>query len=339
MRIVIVVEAWPGEGGVDLPASAAAVLVAEAWEAGAPGHEVITLAVGDGGTRTADALAGERMRLHRADAVATGEALVLAPPDGAATWNPRDLASALTRLAHPSGEDEQPERRTVVIPLGDEDPDGEPLDLWGCDMEGPDLAAARAALAPLAILALVTSTRPLLGFKGMAAASLAHRAPDDAGAEAAQERERRWAEVAREADVEVAAGAPPTLIASTRLSAAPGSGAAGGLAYALAAVGARLTPGAAYAASIGGLDAAAETADLVVAVTRSLTPHGIDHGIVAPASAAAARRGVPCVVIAPVVGAGKRDQMAAGLTGVYECAPGAATLADRIRRVARTWTP
>ena len=79
--------------------------------------------------------------------------------------------------------------------------------------------------------------------------------------------------------------------------------------------------------------------DLVVAICRDLTPRGLDHGSVAPASAAAARLGVPCVAIAPAVKVGKRDLMASGISGAYPAEPGAGALADRVGRVAHTWTP
>ena len=56
-------------------------------------------------------------------------------------------------------------------------------------------------------------------------------------------------------------------------------------------------------------------------------------------AAAAARLGVPCVAIAPAVKVGKRDLMASGISAAYPAEQGADALADRVRRVAHTWTP
>jgi glycerate kinase len=357
------VEAWPDEGGGVIPASDAAAMASAAWADRVPGSDVVALAVGDGGPRTADAVEGPRRVLGQAVAVECAAGILLAPLDSL-RWNPHRLASALYGLAREVPDGGRPP--TVIVPLGDVAPAGDAIDVWG-----PSLEAARDALARLTVIALVGASRPLLGFHGMAAATMAGRESDVALAAAAQEQERRWADIA--AQVEAAgfaavgshaadavgpdapgtgAASPATaagrgsLLGSTRGSGAParisdlpGSGAAGGLAYCLAAAGARLAPGAAFAASLAGLDTIAPPPDLIVAICRDLTPRGLDHGSVVPASAAAARLGVPCVAITPAVKVGKRDLMASGISGAYPAEPGAEALADRVGRVAHTWTP
>jgi glycerate kinase len=322
------VEAWPAEGGGIIPASVAAALASEAWATRIPGSDVIALAVGDGGPRTADAVEGPMRVVGQALAVGCREGILLAPLEGL-RWNPHRLASALYGIAREVPDGGSPP--TVIVPLGDVDPAGDAIDVWG-----PNLDAARDALSRLNVIALVGSARPLLGFHGMAAATMIGRESDAALAAAAQVQERRWAEIALAGD---AAGATGSLVGTARVSEAPGSGAAGGLAYCLAAAGARLAPGALFAASLAGLADISPPPDLIVAVCRDLTPRGLDHGSVVPASAAAARLGVPCVAIAPAVQVGKRDLMAAGLAGAYPAEPGAEALADRVRRVAHTWTP
>jgi glycerate kinase len=213
--------------------------------------------------------------------------------------------------------------------LGDEDPAGDAGDLWG-----GSIAAARAGLTSLAMIALVASSRPLLGFHGMSSAVRAGREADAALATAAQEQEQRWSAMALEGDA--IAGAA-SLIGPSRLSEAPGAGAAGGLAYCLAALGARLTPGAAYVAGALGLGEAAQGADLLVAVTGELTPRTLDAGIASAVAAHAARTGLPAVVLASHVHVGKRDLMAAGLASAHEAGPGRAGLEDGVRRIAQTW--
>ncbi len=322
------VEAWPDEAGGVVPASVAAALASEAWTARISGSDVTALAVGDGGPRTADAVEGPMRVVSQALAVECSAGILLAPLDSL-RWNPHRLASALFGLAREVPDGASP--IAVIVPLGDVAPAGDAVDVWG-----PSLGAARDALSRLAVIALVGSSRPLLGFHGMAAATMVGRESDVALAAAAQEQERRWAEIAVEGD---AVGTTGALLGSSRTSDAPGSGAAGGLAYCLAAAGARLAPGAMFAASLAGLDAIVPPPDLVVAVCRDLTPRGLDHGSIAPASAAAARLGVPCVAIAPAVQVGKRDLMAAGIAGAYPAEPGVDALVDRVGRVARTWTP
>jgi glycerate kinase len=327
------VEAWPDEGGGVISASDAAAIAAGAWAAGFPAvgerrADVVALAVGDGGPRTADAVEGPRRDVGQALAVECAAGTLLAPLDSV-RWNPHRLAAALYGLAREVGDGASPP--TVIVPLGDVAPAGDAIDVWG-----PSLEAARDALSRLTVIALVGSARPLLGFHGMAAETMAGRESDVALAAAAQEQERRWADIAAQVEAALESGA---LLGPTRIADLPGSGAAGGLAYCLAAAGARLTPGAMFAASLAGLDNIAPPPDLVVAIARDLTPRGLDNGTVVPASAAAARLGVPCVAIAPAVQAGKRDLMAAGISGAYPADPGAAALADRVGRVAHTWTP
>ena len=363
MRVLMTVEAWPDEGGGVIPASDAAAIASAAWAAGlgtawaaglgtagadragtgvagtgpARRADVVALPVGDGGPRTADAVEGARRILGQAIAVECPSGVLLAPLEGL-RWNPQRLASALFDLAREVPDGGHP--RTVIVPLGDVAPAGDAIDVWG-----PSLEAARDALSRLTVIALVGSSRPLLGFHGMAATTMIGRESDAALAAAAQDQERRWADIAAQVEAALAGGlagdsaTDAPLLGPERLSDLPGSGAAGGLAYCLAAAGARLAPGAAFAASLVGLDRVSPPPDLIVAICRDLTPRGLDHGTVLPASAAAARLGVPCVAIAPAVKVGKRDLMASGISGAYPAEPGAAALADRVGRVAHTWTP
>ena len=325
MRVVAAINGWPDGGALD--ARAAAASVATAWEAAAPGTGIDVLAVGDGGPRTADAWPGQRARAAGVDAVEWAAARWLAPGDGATRWDPVALAAALSAIAArtPRGAAVKP---TVVVPLGDASPAGDAASLWG-----ESLTALRECVAGLDIVALVTASRTLLGFHGMSAAQIEGHEGDAALAAAAQEQERRWTAIAREAD----AGARLSLMGPQRLSDAPGTGAAGGLAYVLAALGARVLPAAPYLAEASGLVDAAASADLVVAVGGDLTPRSLDSGVAAVVSAAAARAGVPATMLTTAVKVGRRDLMAAGLASVHESAPGHAGLADGIRRIAHTW--
>ncbi len=297
----------------------------EAWLAAVPGSEIEALPVGDGGPRTADAWPGERSLVGGAEVAEHRGAQWLAPGGGAARWNPMDLSAALLGIAAAGASG------PVVIPVGDEAPAGDPTDLWG-----GSLPALRHALRSLDLVVIATSTRPLLGFHGMSASLIDGHEGDAALATAAQEQERRWTEVAREGD---AVAGREVLIGPSRLSDQPGTGAAGGFAYALAALGARIVPAFAYLAEASGLAAAAVGADLVVGVGGDLNPSTLDTGVAASVASAAARRGVPATMLSTAVKVGRRDLMAAGLASAHEAARGPAGLVDGVRRVAQTWTP
>ncbi len=324
MRAVIAAQSWPRGGAGTLPPPDTARIVRDAWSATASHVSLDVVPTPSGGPRSADALIGTEHRVGGALARRVGPALVLAPASGA-RWEPSALRAALLGLAAAG------EKGPVVVPLGDEAPAGDAVDVWGGGLE-----AARAAVADLDVVALVGADRPLLGFTGMSAAVRDGREHDAALALAAQEQEERWTAVAREAD---AVASRRALIGPSRLSDQPGSGAAGGLAYVLGAMGARLAPAAAALAALTGLEAAAADADVVVAVVGRLHASDLDHGAASAAAALAARRGVPCVVVAAELGVGMRDLMAAGIVSAHEGAPGEDGLRDQIRRVAQTWTP
>ncbi|WP_156165088.1 glycerate kinase [Demequina silvatica] len=324
MRAVIAAQSWPLVDAGTLSPDATARMVRDAWSAAASRVSLTVVGTPAGGPRTADALAGEPWPVGGATARRAAGVVVLAPVTGT-RWEPGALSAALLGLAAAG------ETGRVVVPLGDEPPAGDAADLWSGGLE-----AARAGVATLDIVALVGSDRPLLGFTGMSAAVRDGREHDAALAQAAQVQEERWAAIARDADPVASRRA---LLGPTRLSDEPGTGAAGGLAYALAAIGARLMPAAPAAAELAGLDAAAADADLVVAVVERLAARDLDHGVASAASTLAARRGVPCVVVTSHLAVGRRDLMAAGIAAAHEAPPGEAALTDQIRRVAHTWTP
>lgn len=320
MRVVAAVQGWPGEYRID--AKEALTIVTASWEAAVPGADLMALPVGGGGPRSADVWRGARGFVDGAETVDHAGATWLAPTGGSSRWNPVDVAAALFGLAKGG--------RTVVIPVGDDSIAGDAVELWS-----GSLPATKKLLAGLDIVVLVSSRRPLLGFDGMSAALLDGKAGDSAAAAASQAQEERWRDLAVHGD-EV--GNRSALMGPTRLSDEPGTGAAAGLAYALAAVGARLVPASSYIADAAGLGAeVARGADLVWGLAAELTPRALDHGIAGPVAAAAAAHGVPAALLASGVRVGKRDLMAAGITSAHEAEEGPEGLADGVRRFAHTW--
>ncbi len=129
-----------------------------------------------------------------------------------------------------------------------------------------------------------------------------------------------------------------------------GVGAGAGLGFGLSVLGADLVDGASCAAQELGLEAALDGIDLLVTGTAVLDWSGGQTGPIARAAAAAQQRGIPVVVVAGRVIAGRRETMAAGINGAYAAcasladwpaflAAPAQHLAARAAAVAHTWCP
>ena len=132
-----------------------------------------------------------------------------------------------------------------------------------------------------------------------------------------------------------------------RTALTPGAGAAGGLGYALLALGARRVPGVELVADVVGLADEVASADLVVtgegAFDFSSRSGKVPYGVAAVAGRAAR----PCIALAGRVLVGSREMRALGVESAYamvdlvgeerSLAEPRAALADLAERVARTW--
>jgi glycerate kinase len=97
----------------------------------------------------------------------------------------------------------------------------------------------------------------------------------------------------------------------------PGSGAAGGLGAALLALGGRVASGIGMVRELIGLDRHLDASDLLITGEGAFDEQSL-HGKVAVGLANAARdRGIPCVVLAGQISAGRRPTMAAGVTEMH----------------------
>lgn len=213
-----------------------------------------------------------------------------------------------------------------------------------------DLPGLRSLTERLSTVDLVAATdvgSPLLGLKG---ASAVFAAQKGATPEQAQELERalgRFHEV-----VSRSMGAPTDLLTGRplRLDRAAGAGAAGGLGYALLAIGARRVSGVDLVIEAVGLREQIADAALVVTGEGSFDWQSLQGKVVAGVAQTALEVATPSIVIAGQVIVGRREAMAVGLSGTYAVAesPAAAeaammdpvaTLSRRTARVARTWSP
>ena len=216
------------------------------------------------------------------------------------------------------------------------------------------LAELRASIAGVELLVAADVEAPLLGLHG-ASAGLAPGS--GASREQAQALERALGHFAHVAVAALGPGAMrPDLLASSRtaspaarLTGLPGAGAAGGLGFALALLGARIVTGAGLVADAVGLPARIAVADLVITGEATFDGSSLHGAVIAAVADRALASGVPTVVIAGQIQVGRREWGAAGIAGAYAVAdtPGqvtasfvdpVGTLAARAERVARTWS-
>ncbi|MGV8978734.1 MAG: glycerate kinase [Cellulomonas sp.] len=215
------------------------------------------------------------------------------------------------------------------------------------------LAAVRASLRHVDLVAATDVDVPLLGLHG---ASAGFAPQKGASPEQAQELERALGHFAHVAVGALSDVIRPDLLAGartgspvTRLAAQPGAGAAGGVGFGLALLGARLVPGSALVADAVGLTGRVADVDLVVTGEGTFDWQSLHGKVVAAVAERALIVAVPTIVVAGQVTVGRRELSEAGLTAAYAVAEGpvevAAALADpvgtllrRAEQVARTWS-
>lgn len=97
----------------------------------------------------------------------------------------------------------------------------------------------------------------------------------------------------------------------------PGAGAAGGLGAAILALGGRIISGIDLVRHQTGLDAAIAGAELVITGEGSFDHQSLRGKVISGVAQAAQEQGVPCVVLAGRVTAGRREQGAAGVSEAH----------------------
>lgn len=213
------------------------------------------------------------------------------------------------------------------------------------------LAELRAAWSGIEIVVACDVDVPLLGLQGAAAGFSPQKG---ATPEQAQQLERALAHAARLAVAALGGAEHPDLLtgrpAGDRLAAQPGTGAAGGLGFGLALLGARLVRGSTVVADAVGLDERIAASDVVVTGEGRFDWQSLHGKVVSEVAERALTHGVPTVVVAGEVLVGRREQAAAGISAAYAVssspqevpaalADPAGTLAVRAAAVARTWSP
>lgn len=222
------------------------------------------------------------------------------------------------------------------------------------------LGGPRAAFGLMAGRELVLALADDAPLGGMNGAGQALTALSDLSAQQAQDLDRRACARARRILVELAApkvGALPVIATPQGTSpmvsvTARGTGAAGGAALVLRALGARALPGPRLMARLVGLASAARRAELIITTAGEVYDVPAD-GLTAVVGSAATELALPAVLVAGRAAVPRAELAGAGIVGVYalEAAGGsggawdrggsravAGRVEDMGRRLARTWS-
>ena len=216
-----------------------------------------------------------------------------------------------------------------------------------------ELPAVRQRLAGVRLVAASDVDVPLLGFHGASAGFAAQKGATPEQAQALEAALGRFAQVAQES-LGVLAGGDLLTSGSVRgqgrrLPSTPGAGAAGGLGFGLLLLGAERVGGASAVLDAVGFDRRLDGTDLVVTGEGKFDWQSLRGKVVSAVAERALAVGVPTIVIAGQVDAGRRESLAIGIESSYAVAESdaqveaaladpAGTLAARARRVARTWS-
>ena len=222
------------------------------------------------------------------------------------------------------------------------------------------MGGPRAALGLMAGRELVLALADDAPLGGMNGAGQALTALSDLSAQQAQDLDRRACARARRILVELAAprvGALPVIATPERTGpavsvTARGTGAAGGAALVLRALGARALPGPRLMAQLVDLASAARRAELIITTAGEVYDVPAD-GLTAVVGSAATELALPAVLVAGRAAVPRAELAGAGIVGVYalEAAGGsggawdrggsravAGRVEDMGRRLARTWS-
>ncbi|MEV1074427.1 glycerate kinase family protein [Micromonospora parva] len=341
MRVLLCPDKFAGT----LSAPEVAAAVADGWRTVTDGDDLLIRPLADGGPGfvevLAEALGGRRVPVSTVDPLgrpAAGEILLTA--DGATAYLESAQACGLHLL---SAAERDPKTttsyglgllvaaavesgaRTVVIGLGGSgtndagagmlaalgvtplDPGGAALPYGGAALAAVDALDGAPRLRGVRLVAATDVDNPLLGLHGASNVFGPQKGADRGDVLLLDAALERFAAVL-ERDL---AGCP------TGLGALPGGGAAGGIGAALLALGGTCESGIGLVTRATRLDAALDTADLVVTGEGSFDHQSLRGKVVAGVAGAARDRGVPCVVVAGQVSTGRREAASAGVTDAY----------------------
>jgi glycerate kinase len=356
MRVLVCPDKFAGT----IPAVAAAEAFAAGWRAQRPGDELVLLPLSDGGPGFGQVIAAalpdaKRFAVPTTDPLGRpveGHVLL----DGETAYVESAEACGLHLLAGPERDPKhtttfglgplilaavEAGARKVVVGLGGSATnDGgagllaalgaAPLDEAGFAL--PYGGAALLACASLggvprlreaALVAATDVDSPLLGLRGASAVY---------GPQKGASREDVFLLDAALTRFAALLESLPT--APAGLAALPGAGAAGGLGAALLALGGRVESGIGLVRALTRLDAELDRAALVVTGEGAFDEQSLRGKVVAGVANAARDLGVPCVVVAGRVDAGRREAAAIGVTEAHSLVEHFGSAAEALARPA-----
>lgn len=368
MRVVVAPDKFAGT----LSAAQAAAAVREGWLRRAPGDHVVTTPMSDGGPGFVDVLyavrGGELLAVtvsgpHGEPAPATllldgrtayiesaqacGLQLVEPAgrdPEGASTLGVGELVGAaldagarrvVVGLGGSATNDAGAGMLAALGAVGDADLTSGPRGLT--DVTTVDLTPVRERLRGVELVAATDVDNTLLGLFGATKVFGSQKGLADERVAAVDSTLERFVVAT------VGSG-----VAERKPADAAGAGAAGGLGFALLALGAERRSGIDLVADAVGLLAAARTADLVVTGEGSFDYSSRAGKVVAGVAAVASQAVRPCIVLAGEVLVGAREMRTMGIESAYAItdlvgrpralAEPEASLAALAERVARSWS-
>ena len=207
-----------------------------------------------------------------------------------------------------------------------------------------DAAPARARFDGIRLLVATDVDNPLLGLRGAASVFGPQKG---LAADRLRPVDEVVAHYAGMVDATGSAAAARVGIGS-RTTSRPGAGAAGGLGFALLALGGERVAGIATVADAVGTADTLRGADLVVTGEGAFDHSSRSGKVVSGVARLAAAAGVPCIVLAGRVDLGSREMRTMGVESAYgmtalvgeqeSLARPAESLASLAQRVARTWS-
>jgi glycerate kinase len=334
MRVVLAPDSFTGT----LSATEAAQALAEGWRRARPADDLVLLPMSDGGPGFLDALPGTAVsalvrdplgrptvaqflldgRTAYVEAAAAAGLHLLDPAERDPWLTTTHGVGELVRAAVDAGAER------VVVGLGG----------TGSNDGGEGFVQALGDVA-VDLVAATDVDNPLLGSAGATAVYGPQKGMTPEQQPALEARLEAWADVLE--------GRTGRAVRDQ-----PGAGAAGGLGFALLALGATRVAGADVVAEALGLADKIASADLVVTGEGCLDGQSTRGKVVAAVAARALAAGVPCVAVAGQVRLGRREAGAAGLAetvSLVELAgleralgQAAAALADAGAKLAAEWS-
>jgi glycerate kinase len=363
MRVMRVVVAPDSFGGT-LSAVEAAAALADGWREAAPSAELDVVPMSDGGPGFVDVLASAlgvpprvvdtvdplRRPVRAGVLVAGGVGYVESAAAAGLHLLADDERDPRLTTTYGAGQlvlAVAPEADRIVIGLGGSGTNDGGAGLWAALGAEPAelLAGGGGRLADLGDLhrpgqtdlpPLVAATdvdNPLLGPYGATHVFGPQKGASAAQVQALEAALARWADLVES----------PLGVAVRDL---PGAGAAGGVGFALLALGAQRVPGFDVVAAATGLDGLVAHADLVITGEGRLDASSTRGKVVSGVARVAGEHGVPCVAVAGEVLLGQREAGAAGLSETWSLvdhdeqharSDAARVLSEVAVRVARAW--